>query len=198
MDPVHIAFRHHHHDASTDVGGELGVCCRCGTHDAVVPLNVVVSAKFTGFDALHRGDGLCGPCRWAFAKQHFTTVWKITRHSAVALQPTQLHEELLRPMRADALVVPLGGRKHLLPHAQWGTVHTDDLNLHWRAPDAQRLSHLTWLRRHRCPTSSIPDPVPSWRWLATQPPNRGTRSISAGTCSSPGETTPSTCGWRSR
>lgn len=164
MDPVDAAYRY--------LGGSpkrssvpLGRCCRCGQLRPVQPLHRFVSPKFNGWSELRDGAGLCASCGWAFASVSKKDPMWISRKSAAAMTFEQIHDHLLRPLEGIALVVPLSGRKHLLPYAQWGTVRVDDINLPWRIGDMRRLQILNELRREGVPASALQETTPPWTWL---------------------------------
>lgn len=168
VDPVQVAYAQHgttHHTK----GGCLGECRRCGAHGHLTPVASVVSAKFTGFDSLGHGDGLCHVCAWAYSASTRRLTLAISATAATVLDSVGLFDQLLRPTVSTALVVPLSGRKHVLPHAQWGTVRVDDINLVWRTSDITRLRTVAELRSRGVPPSTLEDPCPSWQWLRTQP-----------------------------
>lgn len=168
IDPVQMAFTQHG-TATFSEGLPMGVCRRCGTHSTVTRITSVVSAKFTGFDSLGSGDGFCQACAWAYSAGTRRLTLAITATTATVLDSPTLFDHLLRLTQATALVVPLSGRKHVLPHAQWGTVRVDDINLVWRTSDIERLRVVGDLRGRGVPTSSLEDPSPPWHWLRTQP-----------------------------
>lgn len=161
MDPVHVAWRDV--AASGKRSGQLGRCRRCGSEDQVTPLSAVVSAKFTGFDQMRAGDGLCAPCAWAFESKTRQLTMAISPHQARVLDAPALFEVLLLPVR-DAVVVPITGRKHVLPYAQWGSARVDDANLAWTQADANRLRVVASLRSRGVPASTLHDPTPPWAW----------------------------------
>lgn len=168
LDPVHVAWRHL---GCPRVAGEAaeGVCARCGTTAKVRPVRTVVSAQFTGFDQLSSlGDGFCQPCCWAFDAKNRRLILAITPSATQLLDAPGLYDRLLAPVRS-ALVVPLGGRKHVLPYAQWGSLRVDDINLQWTTEDSRRLGILAGLRGRGVPVTSLVDVTPPWKWLKTQP-----------------------------
>lgn len=168
IDPVQMAFTQHG-GATFKSGTRVGVCCRCGTHSNVAPVTSVISAKFTGFDTLSNGDGFCPACAWAYSVATRRLTLAITATTSTVLDTPALFDHLLCLTVSTALVVPLSGRKHVLPHAQWGTVRVDDINLVWRTSDIDRLRLVSDLRGRGAPASSLQDPNPPWQWLRTQP-----------------------------
>ena len=170
LDPVEVAYRHH---APTDPAAvsSVGLCCRCGQTVPVQLIGSVVSAKFTGFDLLGAGDGLCQGCAWAFSTPARRLVLSITATAATLLDTPSLFDSLLRPSGSSAIVVPLSGRKHVLPYAQWGTVRVDDINLTWQPSDVHRLRIVADLRLLGAPATSLPAAAPPARWLTSRHPS---------------------------
>lgn len=169
LDPVEVAYRHHAPTEPAAVS-TFGVCCRCGQTVPVQSMSSVVSAKFTGFDLLGAGDGLCQGCAWAFSTPARRLVLSITATTATLLDTPSLFDSLLRPSGSSAIVVPLSGRKHVLPYAQWGTVRVDDINLTWQPSDVQRLRIVAELRLMGAPATSLPGSAPPARWLTSRHP----------------------------
>lgn len=165
MDLIHLAFATTCLETHTE--GATGRCCRCGQHAPVTPLKAVFSAKFTAWDLVGPGDGLCPPCRWAYQPSHRTEIWWLTPITATLLTRSQLADRLSQGPLKAATTLPLSGRKHLLPYARLSTIRTEDTNLAWTSRDATRLCSYLWLRVRGC--SRITDPAPSWAWLKTQP-----------------------------
>jgi len=93
----------------------------------------------------------------------------ITEARATVLDTPALCDLLLRVPLREALVVPLSGRKHLLPYAQWGTVRIDDINLTWSSGDITRLQIVASLRSRGLAATALSEPAPSWGWIRTQP-----------------------------
>ena len=172
FDPVWVAYHHHHHHAPAAPAGPTaeGRCCRCGQMGLVAPTRSVISAKFTGFDQMGAGDGLCLSCAWSFSAPARRLILAISTSTAILLDTPGLFARLLRPATgSDCLVVPISGRKHVLPYARWGTVRVDDINLTWRASDVHRLHVLAELRARGAPSTSLSDPAPPSAWLTKQP-----------------------------
>ena len=169
LDPVEVAYRHHAPTEPAAVS-TVGVCCRCGQTVPVRSIGSVVSAKFTGFDLLGAGDGLCQGCAWAFSTPARRLVLSITATAATLLDTPSLFDSLLRPSGSSAIVVPLSGRKHVLPYAQWGTVRVDDINLTWQPSDVHRLRIVADLRLLGAPAPSLPAAAPPARWLTSRHP----------------------------
>lgn len=169
-DPVAVAYRHLQPTAPGALPCSTSCCCRCGAHLEVTPLHRIVSAKFTGFDALGPGDGLCQSCAWSFSTPARRLCLLITATTATVLDSPSLYDQLLHPLASAAIVVPISGRKHVLPYAQWGTIRVDDINLTWRTRDTHRLHITAELRSRGVPATTLNDPAPPTRWLTTQPP----------------------------
>lgn len=168
LDPVKVAYGQHAWNGQ--VGNRVGVCCRCGVSSpGIVAVRAVVSAKFNGWDQLHHGDGLCPACAWSFRPEARALTLAISTHNAVILDAALLCDQLLRPVTETAIVVPISGRKHTLPYAQWGTVRVDDVNLFWREADVERLRIAASLRARGLPGPALHEHAPPSSWLRNQP-----------------------------
>lgn len=168
LDPVAVAYRQHG-TTTPDKSLTDGLCCRCGMSRRLVPTRSVVSAKFTGFDEFQTGQGLCISCAWAFSTAARRLTLNITPKGSTLLDTPSLYDRLLRPSHSAALVVPLSGRKHVLPYARWGTVRVDDINIVWRASDVGRLKLVAELRERGASAPTLAEPTPPWKWLSSQP-----------------------------
>lgn len=130
----------------------------------------VVSNKFTGIAdwADPRGSGLCPACAWGYRTVELRRQMLLVdrAHTAVAvLEPAQLYELLSAPvdLRADqAVSLPLAGRKHVLPAAQWGRVCVDGTPIPWTAQDADRLTRVAALRAAGVAAVRLTEDAPPW------------------------------------
>lgn len=117
-----------------------GVCGCCGRTSAVVALRDTVSANFTGWDELSRdADAVCLACAWAFTEPTVRTRPVLVDAGGAGLADWgQVAAVLASPLGpAQALTVPLRGRKHLLPTAPWGAVSSDGGVFTWWAREAR-------------------------------------------------------------
>lgn len=168
LDPVLVAWRSQGPAVGPESAG-VGRCCRCGRIAPVTPVCAVVSAKFTAWDQLTPGDGLCQPCAWAYTASSRLLMLAIHETRAEVIDTATLFDHLMGSPRNMALVVPISGRKHNLPHAQWGTIRIDNINLVWHTGDVTRLQVVGSLRSRGLPAAALADPSPPWSWIATQP-----------------------------
>lgn len=169
LDPVSVAYSQYGQPLLPAGNHAAGTCCRCGQHSPLLPVAAVVSAKFTGYDTLGPGQGFCQVCAWSHSATARKFTMGINRTTARVLDAAALFDALLAHDHSTAIVVPISGRKHVLPHAQWGTIRVDDINLAWRPPDTIRLQALADLRRRGAPTRALSEATPTWAWLKTQP-----------------------------
>lgn len=134
-----------------DVVGEWCGCCGAGN----LPLRAayrVVSRKFTDADCWPYGsDWLCVVCAWAYTTPALRrSVYRV--HQQPAEQVPRRRCELGAELAVGALaaettvVLPVRGRRHILPTAQWGHVCTDDVCVRWDETAAALLRTLRWLR----------------------------------------------------
>ena len=131
-------------DSQLDDAGE-GPCARCGAPHGRVPVAGVVSRVFTGTDSWTQPAGhlLCRACAWAYsAPRAREAIRHVFRAPAAVRELTiaQAYGELSRGgLEASAsMVVPIRpGRRHLLPHAQWGRIATDHGCFAWSDADAE-------------------------------------------------------------
>lgn len=150
--------------------GESGRCARCLTTAALTPVGLVVSNKFTGAAdwADPQGSGLCPACTWGYRTVELRRRMLLvdrTRVRARRLEPAQLYSILRTPddLGADqALSVPLAGRKHVLPAAQWGRVCVDGTPIPWTAQDADRLTRVAALRAAGVAAARLGEDAPPW------------------------------------
>lgn len=150
-------------------------CARCADQDADQLVTAVVSAAFTGFDSWlnPRGKHLCAACAWAYRTSalRMHAYYVTTTPACSQLTPSQLFATLAAGAvpAGTAVSVPLRpGRKHLVPHLEWGTVRVDDLNLVWTPADAVRLITLRQLRDVGFGPRSFTHPSPPWDVLRRQ------------------------------
>lgn len=149
-----------------------GVCARCGRVAELVSSAKAVSKFYRSWDVWRdpNGAGVCPACMWSFHAPLLRSVphW-IHRDPSmlVALSPADLAGRLQLPLGTDsAIVLPLRpGRRHLIHHAQWGTVTTDDGALAWTSGDARRLGDYQRLRALGLSHQQVMAPVPPFALL---------------------------------
>lgn len=156
-------------------------CARCATDGvATTPTTAVVSRSFTGYDdwAAPAEAGLCRACAWSYRAGQWRRRMHVVRSAptptVTVMSPRGLQRLLSRPLANDtAVVVPLRpGRKHVLPHAQWGTVAVDDGTLAWVEADVAALAAMIRLRLLGFGAAALSDPAPPWRFLRGVPDAR--------------------------
>lgn len=144
-------------------------CARCARRAPLVPASKAVSRRFTGASEWvdGRGNGLCAGCAWSYREPALRRLpHHITPTAIQAVPAGYLLKLLQQPLPLDqALTVPLGGRKHLLPAAQWGRVTLDDAQIPWSSSDAARLGTVLRLRTAGATEHDLRRPTPPWPLL---------------------------------
>lgn len=136
-------------------GRETGTCGACRAEQVtVVAAESVVSVNFTDWDRIDRGNlVVCDGCAWAVgepaARTHFAVASAQEYGSSGFLSADWLvaRELLSAPLGVgQALSLPVGGRKHLLPFADWRFISTDWGLIRWGAPEVELLRAVMLLR----------------------------------------------------
>jgi hypothetical protein len=130
-------------------GAPAGLCARCGDLTCLHDLKTVLSRNFTDWQTVDpAGEGLCSGCAWSFTDPMLRTR-AVLVDGATATMPgrAELRRTLSAPVPSTvALTVPVDGKKHLLPQAQWGTVTSDWGPLVWGAVHAHLFTTVLALR----------------------------------------------------
>lgn len=144
-----------------------------------MPASAVVSRNFTDTESwMFGGDRLCQGCGWAYATPAARReVYLIAQHPTSrrqVLTRIELGQRLVSaPLTSgEVAVIPVRGRRHILPTADWGHVCTDDTMLRWDTDAMELLDALRWLRtlprvRAGALTEAVP-PVAVLRAAPTQ------------------------------
>ena len=177
MDPVAVAWVSCASPQPDDIAG-TGRCARCLTVAALVPAGKVVSNKFTGAtDRLDpRGCGLCPPCTWGYRTLELrrqVLLVDLVSGDLGRLTPEQLYALLSaqEPLAAHlAVSLPLMGRKHVLPAAQWGRVCVDGTTIPWSGQDAGRLARVAALRSAGVAAARLTEGAPPWSAVRSATP----------------------------
>lgn len=165
---MHAAWRAEHPDVDLAAGGQ---CARCAGAAGAIPVEQVVSRKFTAWDTWSAVDAdlLCPPCAWSYRTTRLRSqVLLITCDpdfpTSTALDPSGLRQALAGPVPSHVAVsLPLrAGRKHVLPVAGLGQVCVDGTNIAWSPGDAHRLDLVAHLRSTGAPARAFYDPAPPW------------------------------------
>lgn len=178
VDPVAVAYTR----LSTNVDTPAkpvreGLCLRCGQAGDVIATRQVVSARFTDWDRQQPATlvadehvGWCRACAWAYlCKENRTRALWITPTNATVVSPPELKERLVEPVPADVAVsVPVGRRKHVLPHAGWGVVTTDTGAIAWGRAHANVLRLVRQVRDAGVSVTELDGAAPPFR-VAVQP-----------------------------
>lgn len=177
MDPVAVAWSASACPGSDDAG-EIGRCARCLTTAALTPVAAVVSNKFTGITDWSdpRGSGLCPACTWAYRTTTLRRQMLLvdrTHSQLTELEPAQLYALLSTPEPLGAHLaasLPLAGRKHVLPAAQWGRICVDGTTIPWSAQDAGRLVRVAALRSAGVAAARLAEDAPPWSAVRSAAP----------------------------
>jgi hypothetical protein len=133
--------------------GVHGHCARCGGDTVVADVRSVVSRNFTGWNGwlTPSANGLCAACAWGYQTAELRRRPFLVTREPAGLRFLQTHDlggllkaGALHP--GSAVIVPLRGRKHLLPSAAWGSICVDDASLPWTVSDSTLLPVLQELR----------------------------------------------------
>ena len=136
----------------------LGLCAACGSTDmGVVSVTDVVSRNFTDWDRFPFDGGLvCVACGWAFRDAALRTTAQVVSPDGVVTGWPAALSALSGPLGVDvSVVVPVGGRKHLLPFAGWRSVSTDWGLLPWDRAAVELLGAVKVLRATGMPEGAI-------------------------------------------
>lgn len=181
MDPIHRAWHNYGRPAPGDKPRQTveGLCCRCGTvsvgYAALGGTKAAVSDGFSDWDRLpyrERGSNFCQACAWVFCTRQLRQHAQLVAHDAVyacRLVPAQLRDVLTRPL-ADAVSVPIGMQKHVMPWMRWGHVATDHAVLPWGQIEAARLGIYLGLHRLGFGPAALAEPAPRFDVLAKLDP----------------------------
>ena len=139
--------------------GQQGRCDLCGACAVVVvPIGAVVSANFTEWDRFPREARFaCAVCAWGYGEPRLrTSPVIVSGGSARYGEPDDVAVMLGSPLAGQtAVTVPLAGRKHLLPYAEWGCVTTDSGTFAWARQETVMLIAVTALRAAGVPDSAV-------------------------------------------
>ena len=128
-----------------------GTCDICHTQGPVRLLHRIVSENFTDWDTLPRGTRYaCDTCCWGYLTPDLRTkCYLINKNDSTILPLTkaETRPHLITALPAHiALTVPLSGRKHLLPQAQWGYLSSDNGTILWDKEAAELMLDFCILR----------------------------------------------------
>lgn len=135
--PAHVLWAH----TSPGLDTEVVECAVCGQGPGPArSADDVFSRQFTERDRCvdPHGRQVCQACTWAVAEPTARTRVCVVSQSprGVVWEPPwqRVREILCAPLGPEeALCVPLRGRKHVVPWAQWGSVSTDGSVVVWDA-----------------------------------------------------------------
>ncbi len=162
-------------------------CCCCGATDLpLVAALSVVSRKFTDAESwVYGGDWLCAACGWAYSTAELRrSVYVVEQHrpARTVVERAELGELLAAgPLPVDRMaVVPVRGRRHILPTARWGHVCTDDTAIRWDDAAVALLTALRWLRTlPGVRAAMLTDPAPPMTLIRALPADQWPQLLTA-------------------
>jgi len=144
-----------------------GACGRCQRTSALISFKHILSNNFTGWGTVDpSAEGLCDSCAWGYREERlrYLPVIVYSRGHALFASNQEVKNLLLNSLPPDVVAtVPFLGKKHLLPHAEWGKVVGDDGNLSWRSPEAELVGIIEKLREFNIYESELAEPAPPSR-----------------------------------
>lgn len=144
-----------------------GTCARCRVITDLTPLRATLSENFTGWGSVDpAGEGLCESCAWGFREAVLRTRPVVVHRDWGALWASRLEvTQCLSFALTDEVAVslPVDGRKHLLPHAEWACVVSDDGPLVWGQAQASLVTLVAELRQAGIRENEFVEPVPPFR-----------------------------------
>ena len=141
-------------------------CGACGSTTECSPANRVLSTSFGTWDdiaACADGRWLCSDCSWAYKEPRLRrgALVVTTAPSATRPTPSQLRTVLSAPIAADTtVIVPVGGKRSLVPTARWGRITFDGGTIPWSSRHAHLMHTATRLREYGAHERSLTLPSP--------------------------------------
>lgn len=154
------------------------VCGNCLHRRLAAPANKVLTSQFGTWDDIAADVNgkrwLCVACAWAYrATGYRRAATLITPDHAHHPTWTQLRETLTRPIpHTVAIVVPLSGKRLVLPRAQWGRVAVDGATITWTPALRTQMLAATRLRTLGVIERALPEPSPPFAVLTSTPPDQ--------------------------
>lgn len=129
-------------------------CVRCSQEgiSQAVPLDKVASNKFTDWDKLastSKNAHLCSSCAWAYAElSNRLTRLVITPEKVHFLESNEASAYLFNPekWKGISVVIPVSGKKHVLPYARWGVLSHDNGELPLTGTLLNQVASMWYLR----------------------------------------------------
>lgn len=144
-----------------------GYCGRCQRESHLISFKHILSNNFTGWGTVDpSAEGLCDSCAWGYREEklRYLPVIVYTHGRAIFASNNEVKTLLSNSLSPDIVVsVPFLGKKHLLPHAEWGKVIGDDGNLSWRSPESELVDIVDKLRTFGIYESELVEPAPPSR-----------------------------------
>lgn len=150
-------------------------CGACRRDHDCVPAGQVLSANFgTWDDIVPSVDGrwLCPSCVWAYTNADLRrgNLVVTTAPSVERPVPSRLRALLSSPIPpTTAVVVPVGGKRSLVPTAQWGKLTFDGGTIPWSAKHARLMHTAAQLRDWGAHEKSLQLPSPPMAMMDALP-----------------------------
>lgn len=156
---------------------ETRQCGNCQRSALCAPAKKVLTSQFGSWGDIasdpRGGRWLCLPCAWAYRnidlrrKPTMLTSEGMTHPTATTLRETLLCKQIPASV---AVIIPVSGKRVVLPRAQWGKVTFDGGAIEWTRRDYTILNTMVRLREHGVGERELLEPSPPIRLLMSTDP----------------------------
>lgn len=165
--PTHIAysFLGSPHEKSRLITHDA-LCSRCSNQlrkTQAVSLSDVASNKFTDWDRLldtGKNALLCLSCAWAYTDLNNRLARLVITHDSVLPLSSAEGSSILfntQQIQEISIVIPVSGKKHVLPYAEWGNLVHDHGFLPWSGALLNQVAATHYLRSVGVSENAIKD-----------------------------------------
>lgn len=169
------------------------VCGNCSRFTETAPAGKVLTPQFGSWDTITEattgGRWLCQPCAWAYRAVPYRRAPTIVTCGTSGEEDgkglgarvewatnADLLDALDHPTDSrTALVIPLSGKKIVLPKAQWGMVATDTKVFRWSPRNRRQLRAAAELRAMKVGEASLAEDSPPFYLLDKTDPTEHAR-----------------------
>lgn len=137
-----------------------GLCYR--QMDKKISVTKFASEKFTDWDKMQHLS-LCLSCTWAYTElDNRLKRILITPSEILSLEDKSATTQVLHQSSSESfsIVVPVSGKKHVLPYAKWGTLTSDHGAVEWNQHMATIVSAIAFLRSLKVSEKNILQHLP--------------------------------------
>ena len=154
-------------------------CGACLHHSPTAPASRILTSQFGSWDSIssdpHDGTRrLCAACAHAYRVPSYR--WHpaiITPKGMTTPGHADLIDILSKPLPGDvAVVVPVSGKKLLVPLARWGYLTTDTQTFTWTARHKRLLKTVIELREFGTPEGAFVEASPPFVLFTSLPPHQ--------------------------